>query len=358
MTRAKVYGEDVKIRLLSEDTSTPLILDFDMCDIASLRQNKMYKAIGKRVSKPHSVTSGYKITLTRAKRDNYLEALTQYLDFFIERGLDFPTFTIERTVFYQYDKKELNSNAEFFQSEIKQNNSNTDFLEAQQELKRRAEFIKEATARKNDRKLRVLSAMASNYLPKAVDALKNSSTNSQKAFNSLTQKFEPVNNLITNALKITSDISNYNKALQGVLSDFNNELEVDPLDTPEYKKLLEEIKKHNNFEVFQSKILYKNCTIVEETFTDKPKEVTEEKFILYSSNRINVSDINEYEDKYLSSYFTNMEKERNARKSDLILKGSENISKSNIGSALNQLVKLAYQDTNGDNFVQIFDSGK
>lgn len=113
MSRAKVFGEDITIRLLSDDESTPLILDFDACEIASLRTNKMYKAIGKRISKPHSSTSGYKIILTRAKRDNYIEALTQYLDFFAEKGLDFPTFTVERIVNYQYAKSEINPENEF-----------------------------------------------------------------------------------------------------------------------------------------------------------------------------------------------------------------------------------------------------
>lgn len=311
MSRAKVFGEDVTIRLLSDDESTPLILDFDMCEIASLRTNKMYKAIGKRISKPHSSTSGYKIVLTRAKRDNYIEALTQYLDFFAEKGLDFPTFTVERIVNYQYSVKELNPENEFNNIKDKPNEG----FNGSRTLNDLIKAKEEAKKTKQDR---ALLNVATLLLPNAILGLQQGK-----------QRYETFKNQLNN----TANFIN-NTFYDNVGEELENREEI--------KLLRENIKKHNNFEVFQSKTLYKNCTIVEETFSDKPKEITEERFVLYSSNRINLSEENQYEDTYLSNMFTNRTQDKLNKTANLIIEQSENVVNTKIGSELQKLVNDSY----------------
>jgi hypothetical protein len=358
MTRAKVFGEDITIRLLSDDESTPLILDFDACEVASLRTNKMYKSIGKRISKPHSNTSGYKIILTRSKRDNYIEALTQYLDFFAEKGLDFPTFTVERIVNYQYASTELDTKAEFFKDITKQTPFQESALALAKEQEQRAEFIREATVRKNERKMRVVNSLASNYLPQLINGAREYNKDFNNFANSAQQALNPIAQFGNDAFKHIKNVTEYSKALATTLKDLDGDLGINPYDTPEYKQLLAQVRKHNQFETFQSKTLYKNCTIVEETFSDKPKEMTEERFVLYASNRINLSDDNEYEDIYLSDMFTQREKDKNITKGENILANSEAIVNSPLGDALRQLVKDAYRFENEVYFHPIYDSGK
>lgn len=311
MTRAKVFGEDITIRLLSDDESTPLILDFDMCEIASLRTNKMYKAIGKRISKPHSSTSGYKIVLTRAKRDNYIEALTQYLDFFAEKGLDFPTFTVERIVNYQYSVKELNPENEF-------NNIKDKPIEGFNGGRTLNDLIKAKEEAKKAKSDRALLNVATLLLPEVILGLQQGN-----------QRYETFKNQLNN----TANFIN-NTFYNNVGEELENREEI--------KLLRENIKKHNNFEVFQSKTLYKNCTIVEETFSDKPKEITEERFVLYSSNRINLSEENQYEDTYLSNMFTNRTQDKLNKTANLIIEQSENVINTKIGSELQKLVNDSY----------------
>jgi len=316
MSRAKVFGEDITIRLLSDDESTPLILDFDACEIASLRTNKMYKAIGKRISKPHSSTSGYKIILTRAKRDNYIEALTQYLDYFAEKGLDFPTFTVERIVNYQYSKKEINPNDEFNGSKESKpsegfNGSRTlnDLIKAKEEAKKA----------KSDRALLNVATM---LLPEAILGLQQGK-----------QKYETFKNQLNNTANFINNT-------------FYNTVPEELENREEIKLLRENIKKNNDFEVFQSKTLYKNCTIVEETFSDKPKEITEERFVLYSSNRVNLSENNEYEDTYLSKLLTSRTQDKLNKTAKLINEQSEDIVNTPIGTELQKLVNDAYNSIN------------
>lgn len=307
MTRNKVFGEDVLIRLISDDTQKPLIIDFDSSEINSLRQNKSYKAIGKRVMKPHSHTSGYKIILSRVKRDNYIDALTQYLDHFAERGLEYPTFTVERIVNFTYSADEL-TKKEF--EPVDYND-----LNFQNGLKQIAEQKKQHEASLIKKRNNLLNSAFVNAMPLINYAVNNNQL-AQNTLNSVSQ----INKGIQQLNNLSSSISNnVNQAMN--LYNQLNIFEPEPTkeDNFEYQMILQKMREHNNFETFKTIYHYKNCTISDESFSDKPKEFTEEKITLYSSNRINLSPDNDYDDKYLKEYFNELANQKNNKMGQSIL---------------------------------------
>lgn len=97
MGKPRIFGEQVVVKVLSSDGSTPFIIDFDTCDITSLSSIKSFKGIGKRIPKHQTVTNGWKISLTRNKRDNALQALVHHIDMLVESGRSSPEFVIEHT---------------------------------------------------------------------------------------------------------------------------------------------------------------------------------------------------------------------------------------------------------------------
>ena len=280
MTRNKIFGEDVVVRLISDDLSFPLVLDFDTDDISSLRQNKVYKAIGKRSIKPHTISSGYKIVLTRAKRDNYLQTLIQYHDFFIERGLEPPTFTVERIVLHSYGSDELNAKNEFFKQELKQQTSLNMSIESSEKLFNQRE--KQIADRTNQ----IISNTINRYLPKV-------------ALNKLT-----IERNVNGFLNVINDIQNQISEL----NPFN--IEVPFEQRRDVFEISQKIKEQNNFPLFKERTLYRNCMLAEDSFADKPHEFTEEKIIFYASNKVDLSDENDYQDVYLKEILTNQYKDK------------------------------------------------
>lgn len=279
MTRAKVFGEDVLITLKSNDTLTPLILDFDSCEVTSLRQNHSYKSISKKVTRTISASTGYKIVLTRAKRDNYIEAISQYIDFFTQRGLEPPLFSLERVVNMQYGVDEIIPQSEFFGQEERQ------IQQRANEAIKRSQASAEA---KKNQLLRIggeIANLATNNIPAVANA-------NRKIGQTLNQIQNAQNNLSSFISKATA------------LNPFSP---ANAMDDPEWIAIDREAQFNNSFiRTMQSIYVYQNCSIAEETFSDKSRELTDEKITLYASSRLNLSTINDYDDTYLYDHFSKL----------------------------------------------------
>lgn len=113
MSKQRSFGQDVIVRLSSADGRTNFIIDFDSINVSSLTEGKIKKGIGKRVGRPQSNSSGYKVTLSRTKRDNYLESLVQMNDYYLNSGLDQPIFSLTHTINHPYYTTSINPYLEF-----------------------------------------------------------------------------------------------------------------------------------------------------------------------------------------------------------------------------------------------------
>jgi len=102
MSKQVVTGEQVIVRLSSQDGLIPLVLDFDSIDVEPKQENETYRGIGKTISQNQNKTTGYKIKLTRPKMDHYLKDLMLYIDLCLENGINAPKFTVTEIVTHSY----------------------------------------------------------------------------------------------------------------------------------------------------------------------------------------------------------------------------------------------------------------
>lgn len=129
MTKARTYGEQVRVRLFSQDGLTPFVIDFDSIDIEELSKNRTNRAIGKKVSSHQRYgNDGWKIVLTRSKRDNYIQSLFHYNEQFLQKGLDAPKFQIEHITTHTYNTANINPFLEFSLDNVLQTSISPAFL--------------------------------------------------------------------------------------------------------------------------------------------------------------------------------------------------------------------------------------
>jgi len=102
MSKQVVTGEQVIVRLSSQDGLIPLVLDFDSIDIEPKQDNDTYRGIGKTISQNQTKTTGYKIKLTRPKMDHYLREIQYFIDFCLENGITAPKFTVTELITHTY----------------------------------------------------------------------------------------------------------------------------------------------------------------------------------------------------------------------------------------------------------------
>lgn len=213
MSKNRIYGEDVVVRLLSSDGLTPYILEFDEIQVSDESKNRSYKAIGKKISTNQCYDTGYKIVLSRTKRDNQITSLLKLRDSALNRGLPVPTFTVEKITTHTYSSLSINPLQEFGQSVI---------------------------------------STAIPSLPLGLDNIANQVGNA-------------VNSAISTA---TSAVGN----------------------------LL-------NLPAFREVEMYNNCTLVEGSSSDKPKENSMQTIVLYSTDLVLLNDKNMYDNMYINSSF-------------------------------------------------------
>lgn len=102
MSKNRVYGNQVIVRLLTNIGNVPVCIDFDEISIKSKTANKTNRSIGKKIDSNQLQSSGYEITLTRSKRDNYIQSLSQFLDNQIHSGFNAVQFKIEHVTEHNY----------------------------------------------------------------------------------------------------------------------------------------------------------------------------------------------------------------------------------------------------------------
>lgn len=242
MSKNRIYGEDVVVRLLSSDGLTPYILEFDEIQVSDESKNKTYKAIGKKISTNQCYDTGYKIVLSRTKRDNQVTSLLKLRDSALNRGLPVPTFTVEKITTHTYSSLSINPLQEFGQSIINPT------------------------------------------LP------------------SLGLGLDSVINQVSNAVNGT--ISTATSAVGNLL----------------------------NLPAFREVEMYNNCTLVEGSSSDKPKENSMQTIVLYSTDLVLLNDKNMYDNMYINNSFNSQVQ----AKMDAVEKNDDNI----LNKALNSLSSL------------------
>lgn len=264
MSKNRIYGEDVIVRLMSNNGIIPYILDFDSIEIQSLTNVKTYKAIGKKVNRHQSINTGYKITLTRAKRDNHLQALINYNDYHIQKGLEPPLFSIDYIVNHNFKVGNINYNEELNIESSEPNN------------------IKKAP---RDRSNQKLSGLTDNALYLANNFLRRNQ--------SIAELQNKTKDTIKDAKKIKGAV-NYVKNL------FNDTSNIRMEDLKLYKEAKEQADSISG-EGFKENYHYKNCQIGEFTSSDTIRTNSLETITLYASHKDNLNDDNMYDDYYIES---------------------------------------------------------
>lgn len=287
MSKNLVVGQDILIQIVSDDILYPFITEFDECDINSLRKDGIYKSIGKRVIKTHSQSSGYKISLTRAKRDNYLDSLIQFVDQFTERGLEPPTFSVIVQTNFTYPESELNP---FNDSSLqvvsrKQNQYQDDF-----KLKQRSRALEFGIN---------LTKTVSNQL------INLARTNEQTKI--IAQSFD-------NAVGLINAGSNAYNVAKSIISKYNDLFgdNIKMEDLPEYKTLINQIKIYNESigELFKTVYVYKGCSLSNDSTSHRVREYSVDKLSMIASTKVNLSPINSTDDNEFKKYFNNYLQER------------------------------------------------
>jgi hypothetical protein len=114
MSKNRTFGENVRVRLFAEDGITPLVIDFDTITLEQLNKNKTNRAIGKKKSGHQTYNDdGWKIVLTRSKRDNYIQSLIHYHEMALEKGLNPPKYTVQHITTHTYNVTNVNPYLEF-----------------------------------------------------------------------------------------------------------------------------------------------------------------------------------------------------------------------------------------------------
>lgn len=242
MSKNRIYGEDVVVRLLSSDGLTPYILEFDEIQVSDESKNRSYKAIGKKINTNQCYDTGYKIVLSRTKRDNQITSLLKLRDSALNRGLPVPTFTVEKITTHTYSSLSINPLQEFGQSIINPT------------------------------------------LP------------------SLGLGLDSVINQVSNAV---------NGAISTATSAVGNLL---------------------NLPAFREVEMYNNCTLVEGSSSDKPKENSMQTIVLYSTDLVLLNDKNMYDNMYINNSFNSQVQ----AKMDAVEKNDDNI----LNKSLNSLSSL------------------
>lgn len=113
-TKPRVYGEQIKVRFCDNNIVKPLIIDFDSMETRLLvTQEESYRTIGKSVS-THTVNyEGFEITLTRNKRDPYLDSLILHLSNMAKNRRGYSEFAIYKIVTHTYSESSINLEKEF-----------------------------------------------------------------------------------------------------------------------------------------------------------------------------------------------------------------------------------------------------
>ena len=252
MSKNRVYGEDVLVSLWNQDRTTPLIVDFDEIRDEAQVQNKLYKGISKRVHQNQSYNSGYALTLTRSKRDNYLTTLIDFNNWCIQRGLIPPKFAIEVVVTYTYSVNNIDPNKEFDGAYKDLFNSFNKFTDTIKDVK--AEYNK--------------------YIGQAQAIAGKIATPDQlKALYGVNSVANNVNNLINKSLGGF-------ETLKGI-----------------YEATLPP---------FTERYVYYNCGIKANSSGHKPKENSVETIEFNSSYRVNMSDKNQYTDNHANKLWFNL----------------------------------------------------
>jgi len=295
MTKNRVYGENVIVRIMSSDGVTPYILDFDSIEIQSMTTVRTFKAIGKKVNRHQSYNTGYKITLTRGKRDNHLQALINWNDYHIQKGLEPPLFMIDYIVNHTYQVKDVIYAEELNIDEFTPNN-------IRKSSKNKSEFS-------NLRSLTDASLLIAKNAIRRNEAI----AKVQDLVVDISKKASYVNNLASSAKNLFNDKS-------------NQRLE----DTAEYKRLMA-LAKTMSGNGFKENFQYMNCEIGEFTSSDAIRTNSMETIVLYSSHRNNLNDDNLFDDGYIVK---NMKLEHTRK--------TEEQSKELIDN-LNDVYKLDYQ---------------
>ena len=260
MTKNRIYGEDVLVRIMSNDGSVPYILDFDTIEINSLTNVRTYKAIGKRVSKHQSINTGYKITLTRAIRDNYLDALIGHNDYHIQKGLEPPLYMIDYTINHGYKIEDINYENElddsFSQSAPKQ-------------------------------KIEVQNPITSN-LAKKIAGIAGTVAN----LNPVTAN---IKNQLVQGSKIIQTGANLIKAGVNLFNSIN------PAKIQNNATYLQAMRDNSPLtgDGFKQNWQYKNCSIGDFSSTSSPRTNSMQTIVIYATNRDNLNDNNFYDDQYM-----------------------------------------------------------
>lgn len=100
MSKPRLFGEQVVVKVLNHEGLAPFIIDFDTCDITSLSKIHSFKGIGRQIPKHQTINDGWKISLTRNKRDNALQSFIHHIDMLLEAGCSSPEFQVEHIVMH------------------------------------------------------------------------------------------------------------------------------------------------------------------------------------------------------------------------------------------------------------------
>lgn len=98
--KARVYGEDVVVRLYNDEFTQPFVIDFDSIKVSKIVDSKNYKTINKNLTTHHPIFNGWRVELTRAKRDNYLDEFVDILDKWYQGKYRFQEISIEHSTRY------------------------------------------------------------------------------------------------------------------------------------------------------------------------------------------------------------------------------------------------------------------
>lgn len=112
-TKPRVYGEQIQVRFCDNNNLAALVIDFDSMETRLLTtQEESYKTIGKAVSTHISNFDGYEITLTRNKRDPYLDAIILHLSKMARNRRGYSDFSIYKTIRHTYGSSSIDPEKE------------------------------------------------------------------------------------------------------------------------------------------------------------------------------------------------------------------------------------------------------
>ena len=80
MSTTRVYGQQVIVKLFDASNRQSFLVEFDSISIDRIQNNQQYKTIGKSMAKHHEIINGYRIELSRSKRDSFLDEFIDLCD--------------------------------------------------------------------------------------------------------------------------------------------------------------------------------------------------------------------------------------------------------------------------------------